>query len=157
MRFAILCHDKEDEQFAFKISMCEMTNSFMFIFSQLSIYCKITMEIGTFPFKYYVHNFTFYALSSLAYSDAEKANLFAKRLSGVYRYILDTRETDKVTTDVEMAFVRSYIYLESVSATRCRCLSRTLRQGLSAMSSRQASRCWWRTPSSTTSTPGHPR
>lgn len=53
-------------------------------------------------------------LSSLAYSDAEKANLFAKRLSGVYRYILDTRETDKVTTDVEMAFVRSYIYLESV-------------------------------------------
>ena len=107
MRFAILCHDKEDEQFAFKISMCEMTNSFMFIFSQLSIYCKITMEIGTFPFKYYVHNFTFYALSSLAYSDAEKANLFAKRLSGVYRYILDTRETDKVTTDVEMAFVRA--------------------------------------------------
>lgn len=46
-------------------------------------------------------------LSSLAYSDAEKANLFAKRLSGVYRYILDTRETDKVTTDVEMAFVRA--------------------------------------------------
>ena len=45
----------------------------------------------------------------------------------------------------------------AASATRCRCLSRTLRQGLSAMSSRQASRCWWRTPSSTTSTPGHPR
>ena len=95
-------------------------------------------------------------LSSLAYSDAEKANLFAKRLSGVYRYILDTRETDKVTTDVEMAFVRSYIYLESVRFSDTLQVS-VIRQGLSAMSSRQASRCWWRTPSSTTSTPGHPR
>ena len=53
-------------------------------------------------------------LSSLVWTDAEKANLFAKKLSGVYRYILSTREKDTVTLDEEMEFVRSYIYLEKI-------------------------------------------
>lgn len=53
-------------------------------------------------------------LSSLVWTDAEKANLFAKKLSGVYRYILSTRESDTVALDEEMEFVRSYIYLEKI-------------------------------------------
>ena len=53
-------------------------------------------------------------LSSLAYSDAEKANNFAKRLASVYRYILSTNESQIVDIDDEIACVNKYIYLEQV-------------------------------------------
>lgn len=53
-------------------------------------------------------------LSSLVWTDAEKANIFAKKLSGVYRYILSTRDRDTVPLKEEMDFVRSYIYLEKI-------------------------------------------
>lgn len=53
-------------------------------------------------------------LSALAYQDASKANLFAKKLSSVYRYLLATQETMKVPLQDELDFVKSYIYLEQI-------------------------------------------
>ncbi|UUC44120.1 sensor histidine kinase [Flavobacterium cerinum] len=53
-------------------------------------------------------------LSSLAYEDAEKANLFAKKMSGVYRYLLLTNERPTVTLKEELAFLDSYIFLEKI-------------------------------------------
>ena len=53
-------------------------------------------------------------LSSLAYQDAAKANLFAKELSSVYRYLLTTQELMKVPLQDELDFVKSYTYLEQI-------------------------------------------
>jgi LytS/YehU family sensor histidine kinase len=53
-------------------------------------------------------------LSSLVYEDAEKANLFAKKMSGVYRYLLLTNARTTVTLKEELAFLESYIFLESI-------------------------------------------
>nr|WP_315035137.1 histidine kinase [uncultured Chryseobacterium sp.] len=53
-------------------------------------------------------------LSSLAYEDPEKANLFAKKMSGVYRYLLLTNEHPVVTLKEELAFLDSYIFLEKI-------------------------------------------
>ncbi|NDW08520.1 sensor histidine kinase [Dysgonomonas sp. 520] len=53
-------------------------------------------------------------LSSLAYQDAEKTNLFAKKMSGVYRYLLLTNDRPVVTLREELAFLESYIFLEQI-------------------------------------------
>lgn len=53
-------------------------------------------------------------LSSLTYSDAEKTNLFAKKLSGVYRYLLLTNNRPTVTLKEELAFLESYVFLEKI-------------------------------------------
>ena len=53
-------------------------------------------------------------LASLAYQDAAKTNLFAKRLSNVYRYLLTTQEQPTVTLAEELCFVDSYLYLEEI-------------------------------------------
>ena len=53
-------------------------------------------------------------IASLAYQDPGKSNLFAKRLAGVYRYMLDTGERHEVEVDEEMAFVERYVYLEQI-------------------------------------------
>lgn len=53
-------------------------------------------------------------LASLAYEDADKTNLFAKKLSGVYRYLLATAETPSVSVKEELEFVNSYLYLEKI-------------------------------------------
>lgn len=54
------------------------------------------------------------ALASLAYQDAEKTNLFAKKLSVVYRYLLLTADKQLVTLREELAFLDSYLYLEQI-------------------------------------------
>lgn len=54
------------------------------------------------------------ALASLAYQDAEKTNLFAKKLSSVYRYLLLTADKRTVPLRDELAFLRSYLYLEDI-------------------------------------------
>lgn len=54
------------------------------------------------------------ALASLAYQDAEKTNLFAKKLSSVYRYLLLTADKQLVTLREELAFLNSYLYLENI-------------------------------------------
>lgn len=53
-------------------------------------------------------------LSSLAYEDADKTNLFAKKMSGIYRYLLLTNERMTVTLKEELAFLDSYIFLEQI-------------------------------------------
>lgn len=53
-------------------------------------------------------------LASLAYQDADKTNMFAKKLSSVYRYLLMTQGRPTVTLEEEMQFVQSYIYLETI-------------------------------------------
>lgn len=53
-------------------------------------------------------------LSSLAYQDVKKTNLFAKNLSNVYRYLLTTHERQTVTLKEELLFVDSYLYLEQI-------------------------------------------
>lgn len=54
------------------------------------------------------------ALASLAYQDAEKTNLFAKKLSSVYRYLLLTADKQTVTLREELSFLNSYLYLEQI-------------------------------------------
>ena len=53
-------------------------------------------------------------LASLAYEDAEKTNRFAKKLSGVYRYLLTTHGRPSVSVAEELAFVESYLYLARI-------------------------------------------
>lgn len=53
-------------------------------------------------------------LSSLAYKDAEKTNLFAKKMSGIYRYLLITNTRPTVSLKEELAFLESYIFLEQI-------------------------------------------
>lgn len=53
-------------------------------------------------------------LASLAYIDGEKANLFTKRLSSVYRYLLSNNGNRTVEIDHELEFVNKYLYLEQV-------------------------------------------
>lgn len=53
-------------------------------------------------------------LASLAYEDATKANLFAKKMSSVYRYVLLTNERPTVTLKEELAFLDAYMFLEEI-------------------------------------------
>ncbi|WP_300704675.1 histidine kinase [Bacteroides sp.] len=53
-------------------------------------------------------------LASLAYQDPKKTNLFAKKLSTVYRYLLTTHEQPHVSLQEELSFVESYLYLEYI-------------------------------------------
>lgn len=53
-------------------------------------------------------------LSSLAYQDAGKTNLFTKKLSSVYRYLLTTHERQTVTLEEELLFTDSYLFLEQI-------------------------------------------
>lgn len=54
------------------------------------------------------------ALASLAYQDAEKTNLFAKKLSAVYRYLLQTADKPLVSIHEELQFLHAYLYLEEI-------------------------------------------
>ncbi len=53
-------------------------------------------------------------LSSLAYENPDKTNLFAKKMSGVYRYLLLTNDKPIVTVKEELSFLESYIFLEQI-------------------------------------------
>jgi two-component system, LytTR family, sensor kinase len=50
-------------------------------------------------------------LSSLVYKDQDKAVDFINQLSKVYRYLLDNRNSELVTLDSELTFIKSYNYL----------------------------------------------
>ncbi len=54
------------------------------------------------------------ALTHLVYEDKEKAQMFIRQLSDVYRYVLDTQEKELVSLDEELAFTRSYLYLQQI-------------------------------------------
>ncbi len=50
-------------------------------------------------------------LSSLVYKDQDKAVDFINQLSKVYRYLLDNKDSELVTLEDELNFIRSYTYL----------------------------------------------
>ena len=50
-------------------------------------------------------------LSSLVYSDQDKAVDFINQLSKVYRYILEYRDSELATVESEITFINSYIFL----------------------------------------------
>ena len=54
------------------------------------------------------------ALTSLVYQDKDKASGFIDQLALVYRYVLDTREREVVSLKEEIAFVKSYVYLQQI-------------------------------------------
>lgn len=53
-------------------------------------------------------------LTSLVYQDADKAARFIKKLSEVYRYVLDKQSQELVSLNEEFAFVESYVYLQQI-------------------------------------------
>ncbi len=53
-------------------------------------------------------------LSSLIYHDANKANIFTKKLSAIYRYLLNTDKRSLVRLDEELEFVKDYIFLQKI-------------------------------------------
>lgn len=63
------------------------------------------------------------ALASLAYQDAERANLFAKKLSAVYRYLLTTSDKRIVPLCDEMSFLDAYLYLERIRFGKAICVN----------------------------------
>ncbi len=54
------------------------------------------------------------ALSSLVYDDQKAAVLFIRKLSEVYRYVLDKKDHEVVPIKDEMRFVESYIFLQKI-------------------------------------------
>ena len=54
------------------------------------------------------------ALTSLVYEDADLSAKFIKKLSQVYRYVLESREKERVSLREELEFVRSYIFLQQI-------------------------------------------
>lgn len=53
-------------------------------------------------------------LASLTYQDADKANLFVKKLAEVYRYLLTTHNRQTVSLEEELRFTEAYLYLEDI-------------------------------------------
>lgn len=53
-------------------------------------------------------------IASLAYRDADKTNLFAKKLAEVYRYLLTTHDRQTVSLEDEFRFTEAYLYLENI-------------------------------------------
>jgi len=54
------------------------------------------------------------SLTSLISTNPEKAIDFVKKLSEVYRYVLDQKDCELVDLDTELKFVESYIYLQKI-------------------------------------------
>lgn len=54
------------------------------------------------------------ALSSLVYDDQDKAVEFIRKLSQVYRYVLDKKDDELVTIGEEVAFLESFIFLQKI-------------------------------------------
>ncbi len=53
-------------------------------------------------------------LSSLVHEDSDKASEFIRRLSDVYRYVLDNRNRELVSLREEMAFIHSFSFLQAI-------------------------------------------
>ncbi len=53
-------------------------------------------------------------LSSLIEIDTAKADEFTKKLSNIYRYILDNQDNELVAVESEMNFIKEYFYLQAI-------------------------------------------
>lgn len=54
---------------------------------------------------------SFNVLSDLVYQDQDKAVFFIKKLSKLFRYVLDSREKELVPINEELNFIKSFTYL----------------------------------------------
>lgn len=54
------------------------------------------------------------ALTNLVYEDQDMAADFIRKLSKVYRYVLDNQSKEVVTLETELAFVNSYLFLQRI-------------------------------------------
>lgn len=57
---------------------------------------------------------TLNVLSGLVYEDVEKSESFIKKLSEVYRYVLEQSEEVVTSLEKEIKFIESYIYLQKI-------------------------------------------
>ncbi len=53
-------------------------------------------------------------LDNLVHEDAAQASKFIRKLSDVYRYVLDSRDKDLVDLDTELKFADSYLFLQKI-------------------------------------------
>ena len=53
-------------------------------------------------------------LTNLVYKDADQAAKFIRKLSDVYRYVLDTKDKEVVPISDELKFVRDFVYLQKM-------------------------------------------
>lgn len=54
------------------------------------------------------------SVTSLIKSDPDKAILFVKKLSDVFRYVLEQKDNELTTLDAELNFLESYIFLQKI-------------------------------------------
>jgi two-component system, LytTR family, sensor kinase len=54
------------------------------------------------------------AVTSLISTDPDKAILFVKKLSEVFRYVLEQKDNELTTLDAELDFLESYIFLQKI-------------------------------------------
>lgn len=54
------------------------------------------------------------ALSSLVYEDQDKAVSFIRKLSQVYRYVLDQKDSELVKVEDELDFMENFIFLQQI-------------------------------------------
>ena len=54
------------------------------------------------------------ALTNLVYEDQDMAAKFIKKLSQVYRYVLETKDQELVALETELKFVQSYVFLQKI-------------------------------------------
>ena len=54
------------------------------------------------------------ALSSLVYEDQDKAVSFIRKLSKVYRYVLDKKDEELVKVEDELDFMENFIFLQQI-------------------------------------------
>lgn len=54
------------------------------------------------------------ALTNLVYEDQDQASLFIRKLSEVYRYVLEQQDKEVVTLGEELAFTQAYIFLHKI-------------------------------------------
>ncbi|MEO9871310.1 sensor histidine kinase [Ekhidna sp.] len=57
---------------------------------------------------------SFNALSSLVYEDQDKAVEFIRKLSNVYRYVLECKDEEVVELSKEMDFAKNFIFLQKI-------------------------------------------
>jgi sensor histidine kinase YesM len=53
-------------------------------------------------------------LSNLVYEDADQANAFIEKLSGIYRYVLDVQYEELIPLERELAFAKNYLELQKL-------------------------------------------
>jgi len=54
------------------------------------------------------------ALSNLVYEDADKSALFIRKLSQIYRYLLDVQYEELIEVEKELEFARDYLALQQI-------------------------------------------